>query len=102
MSQATPRRQARGHADAFPLVATRSTLVGTPPFKELAEGLIEDYYVAAVQPSDPLRSRQQTTLTGSGVCQDSAHTVLALCHWLGLLGRYVSGHTVAHMLGSRW
>ena len=102
MSQATPRRQARGHADAFPLVATRSTLVGTPPFKELAEGLIEDYYVAAVQPSDPLRSRQQTTRTGSGVCQDSAHTVLALCHWLGLLVRYVSGHTVAHMLGSRW
>ena len=46
MSQATPRRQARGHADAFPLVATRSTLVGTPPFKELAEGLIEDYYAA--------------------------------------------------------
>jgi len=28
--------------------------------------------------------------------------VLALCHWLGLLVRYVSGHTVAHMLGSRW
>ena len=48
----------------------------------------------AVQPSDPLRSRQQTTLTGSGVCQDSAHTVLALWHLLGLPG--------ATCPGTRW
>jgi transglutaminase-like putative cysteine protease len=29
---------------------------------------------------------------GCGVCQDSAHVMLALCHLLGLPARYVSGH----------
>jgi transglutaminase-like putative cysteine protease len=29
---------------------------------------------------------------GRGVCQDSAHIMLALCHLLGLPARYVSGH----------
>jgi transglutaminase-like putative cysteine protease len=29
---------------------------------------------------------------GRGVCQDSAHVMLALCHVLGLPARYVSGH----------
>ena len=29
---------------------------------------------------------------GRGVCQDSAHIMLALCHLLGVPARYVSGH----------
>jgi transglutaminase-like putative cysteine protease len=29
---------------------------------------------------------------GRGVCQDSAHVMLALCHVVGLPARYVSGH----------
>jgi len=29
---------------------------------------------------------------GRGVCQDSAHVMLALCHLAGLPARYVSGH----------
>jgi transglutaminase-like putative cysteine protease len=29
---------------------------------------------------------------GRGVCQDSAHVMLALCHLTGLPARYVSGH----------
>jgi transglutaminase-like putative cysteine protease len=29
---------------------------------------------------------------GRGVCQDSAHVMLALCHSVGLPARYVSGH----------
>ena len=29
---------------------------------------------------------------GFGVCQDSAHVFLALCHSVGLAARYVSGH----------
>jgi transglutaminase-like putative cysteine protease len=29
---------------------------------------------------------------GRGVCQDSAHAMLALCHLVGLPARYVSGH----------
>jgi len=29
---------------------------------------------------------------GRGVCQDSAHLMLALCHLVGLPARYVSGH----------
>ena len=29
---------------------------------------------------------------GHGVCQDSAHVMLALCHLVGLPARYVSGH----------
>jgi transglutaminase-like putative cysteine protease len=31
---------------------------------------------------------------GRGVCQDSAHIMLALCHLLGLPARYVSGHLI--------
>lgn len=29
---------------------------------------------------------------GRGVCQDSAHVMLALCHLVGLPARYISGH----------
>ena len=31
---------------------------------------------------------------GRGVCQDSAHVMLALCHLAGLPARYVSGHLI--------
>jgi transglutaminase-like putative cysteine protease len=31
---------------------------------------------------------------GRGVCQDSAHIMLALCHVVGLPARYVSGHLI--------
>jgi transglutaminase-like putative cysteine protease len=31
---------------------------------------------------------------GRGVCQDSAHLMLALCHLAGLPARYVSGHLI--------
>jgi transglutaminase-like putative cysteine protease len=31
---------------------------------------------------------------GRGVCQDSAHIMLAVCHLLGLPARYVSGHLI--------
>jgi transglutaminase-like putative cysteine protease len=31
---------------------------------------------------------------GCGVCQDSAHVMLALCHLIGLPARYVSGHLI--------
>jgi transglutaminase-like putative cysteine protease len=31
---------------------------------------------------------------GRGVCQDSAHIMLALCHLAGLPARYVSGHLI--------
>jgi transglutaminase-like putative cysteine protease len=33
---------------------------------------------------------------GRGVCQDSAHIMLALCHLLALPARYVSGHLLGH------
>ena len=29
---------------------------------------------------------------GQGVCQDSAHVMIALCRAIGLPARYVSGH----------
>ena len=34
----------------------------------------------------------QALAGGRGVCQDSAHLMLALCHVLGIPARYVSGH----------
>jgi transglutaminase-like putative cysteine protease len=34
----------------------------------------------------------ETLAAGRGVCQDSAHVMLALCHLLELPARYVSGH----------
>jgi len=34
----------------------------------------------------------QALAGGRGVCQDSAHLMLALCHLVGLPARYVSGH----------
>jgi transglutaminase-like putative cysteine protease len=34
----------------------------------------------------------QALAGGRGVCQDSAHLMLAVCHVLGLPARYVSGH----------
>jgi transglutaminase-like putative cysteine protease len=34
----------------------------------------------------------QALAAGRGVCQDSAHVMLALCHLTGLPARYVSGH----------
>lgn len=34
----------------------------------------------------------QALAGGRGVCQDSAHVMLALCHLVGLPARYVSGH----------
>jgi transglutaminase-like putative cysteine protease len=33
---------------------------------------------------------------GHGVCQDSAHVMLALCHLANLPARYVSGHLLGH------
>jgi transglutaminase-like putative cysteine protease len=34
----------------------------------------------------------QALAAGRGVCQDSAHVMLAICHLVGLPARYVSGH----------
>jgi transglutaminase-like putative cysteine protease len=34
----------------------------------------------------------ETLAGGRGVCQDTAHLMLALCHLVGLPARYVSGH----------
>jgi transglutaminase-like putative cysteine protease len=34
----------------------------------------------------------QALAAGRGVCQDSAHVMLAVCHLLGVPARYVSGH----------
>jgi transglutaminase-like putative cysteine protease len=36
----------------------------------------------------------QALALGRGVCQDSAHVMLALCHLAGLPARYVSGHLI--------
>ena len=41
--------------------------------------------------SPPL-SAAEALAGGRGVCQDSAHVMLALCHLAGLPARYVSGH----------
>ncbi|GAA2486282.1 transglutaminase family protein [Winogradskya humida] len=37
---------------------------------------------------------EQALAGGRGVCQDSAHVMLALCRFLGIPARYVSGHLI--------
>jgi transglutaminase-like putative cysteine protease len=39
-------------------------------------------------------SASQALAIGTGVCQDQAHVMLALCRSVGLSARYVSGHLV--------
>ena len=39
-----------------------------------------------------LTTAAEALALGRGVCQDSAHVMLAVCHLLGLPARYVSGH----------
>lgn len=38
----------------------------------------------------------QALAGGTGVCQDQAHLMLALCRSVGIAARYVSGHLVGH------
>jgi transglutaminase-like putative cysteine protease len=51
---------------------------------------------SALRYADGVTSVQTTAAEalaiGSGVCQDFAHVMLALCHLVGLPARYVSGH----------
>jgi transglutaminase-like putative cysteine protease len=42
--------------------------------------------------STPSTTAAEALAGGRGVCQDSAHVMLALCHIVGLPARYVSGH----------
>jgi transglutaminase-like putative cysteine protease len=46
-----------------------------------------EYGVTSVQ-----TTASEALAGGRGVCQDSAHVMLALCHIVGLPARYVSGH----------
>jgi transglutaminase-like putative cysteine protease len=39
---------------------------------------------------------------GRGVCQDSAHVMLAVCHLVGLPARYVSGHLLGQGSTHAW
>jgi transglutaminase-like putative cysteine protease len=48
-----------------------------------------EYGVTSVQ-----TTAAQALAAGRGVCQDSAHVMLALCHVVGLPARYVSGHLI--------
>ena len=36
----------------------------------------------------------QALAVGTGVCQDQAHVMLAMCRAVGIAARYVSGHLV--------
>ena len=42
----------------------------------------------------------QAWAIGRGVCQDSAHVLLALCRAAGVPARYVSGHLLGQLGGS--
>lgn len=44
----------------------------------------------------------QALATGEGLCQDYAHTMLALCRAAGLRARYVSGHMLAEGGSHAW
>lgn len=44
--------------------------------------------------TDVTTTAAQALATGTGVCQDQAHVMLALCRSAGLAARYVSGHLV--------
>jgi len=62
---------------------------------ELADRIC--HFVHAAISYEPDSTSVETTAAealagGRGVCQDSAHVMLALCHLVGLPARYVSGH----------
>lgn len=62
---------------------------------ELAERICAVVHAAIsyVDGSTSVRTTAAEALAGGrGVCQDSAHVMLALCHLVGLPARYVSGH----------
>jgi transglutaminase-like putative cysteine protease len=44
----------------------------------------------------------QAFAIGSGVCQDQAHVMLAMCRALGMPARYVSGHLLGEGLTHAW
>ncbi len=51
--------------------------------------LVYEYGITSVQ-----TTAAEALAGGRGVCQDSAHIMLAICHLLGLPARYVSGHLI--------
>jgi transglutaminase-like putative cysteine protease len=62
---------------------------------ELAERVCEAVYAAMSYEygvTSTETSAAEALTGGRGVCQDSAHIMLALCHVLALPARYVSGH----------
>jgi transglutaminase-like putative cysteine protease len=66
---------------------------GTPT--ELAARICVAVHTALVYAEDSTTvatTAAQALAGGRGVCQDSAHLMLAMCHVLGLPARYVSGH----------
>ena len=69
---------------------------GTPPLE--AAGQICALAHRSLEYADGVTSVTTTAAEalalGRGVCQDSAHVMLALCHLAGLPARYVSGHLI--------
>jgi transglutaminase-like putative cysteine protease len=70
---------------------------GRPDTRELAmriclavhTAMTYEYGVTSI-----LTTAAQAIASGRGVCQDSAHVMLALCHILAVPARYVSGHLI--------
>ncbi|EIV95911.1 transglutaminase family protein [Frankia sp. QA3] len=52
--------------------------------------------------TDVATTAAQALAGGSGVCQDQAHVMLALCRAVGLPARYVSGHLVGDGPSHAW
>lgn len=80
--------------DALRALAASCT-AGTGGPEELAEGICRTVHRALVYEYGVTGIRTtaaQALAGGRGVCQDSAHIMLAVCRLRGLPARYVSGH----------
>jgi transglutaminase-like putative cysteine protease len=80
--------------DRLRALASELTRAGDTPL-ETAERICEAVHgaIAYTCGVTSVRTTAAEALAGGrGVCQDSAHVMLALCHLAGLPARYVSGH----------
>jgi transglutaminase-like putative cysteine protease len=81
--------------DAIAALAQRHAVPGdTAATADAFCALVRERITYGFGATDVTTTAAQALAVGTGVCQDQAHLMLALCRSVGLAARYVSGHLV--------